>query len=284
MSFLSECLELLGLFARAALAVPAGFLPAPFWRRWEDRLPISSLAFLSGVATLAIGFWMGVNGYLRYTERLSSEAVALIVKTQKGEYNPEARAPRERGVGAQEDDPQQSDGPRPVLTGLPFNPLAPLIFALTTTTGLASSYLFLTGMYRAVTAMVEDPRGDPVLSAVCGLLVRRSRKIKEARMRAAREAREGPEMPDLLLTGEGAGVPGVDYVVVASRRKLGWEPGVFVVTDKGWFRLGRPFERELLEGLRTFYTLTALRDHEALRRYVTYELPLLTDVMGAPSG
>lgn len=53
----------------------------------------------------------------------------------------------------------------------------------------------------------------------------------------------------------------------------GWDSGAFVITRDKWYRLGGPVERQTPGGLRTLYPLTELRDHEALRRGVPYELP-----------
>ena len=62
-------------------------------------------------------------------------------------------------------------------------------------------------------------------------------------------------------------------MVIASRRKPGWEPGVFVITDRGWYRLGAPAERDTPAGLRTLYPLTEVRDQEVLRKGVHYAFP-----------
>ena len=66
------------------------------------------------------------------------------------------------------------------------------------------------------------------------------------------------------------------YVVVASRRKPGWEAGAFIITSDTWYRLSAPSERQTPGGLRTLYRLTELRDHEVLRRGVRYALPALS--------
>ncbi len=47
---------------------------------------------------------------------------------------------------------------------------------------------------------------------------------------------------------------------------------MFVMTSDKWYRLGTPVERQMPGGLRTLYPLTELRDNEALRKGVRYEL------------
>jgi hypothetical protein len=65
-------------------------------------------------------------------------------------------------------------------------------------------------------------------------------------------------------------------VIVASRRKPDWQPGVFIITAEKWYRVGESAERQMPGGLRMFYPLTEITDHEVLRRGVPYELPPLS--------
>ena len=123
--------------------------------------------------------------------------------------------------------------------------------------------------------MTDQATGDPLLTGLDELarsLGQRGR-LSSARRRRARE--EGPEVADRLFTGEGAGLAGVDYLVVASRRKPDWTAGTIVMTSEGWYRLGAPFDARLPYGLRTVYPLIRLDTAEVLRKAVRYDLPPL---------
>lgn len=115
-----------------------------------------------------------------------------------------------------------------------------------------------------------------MLTLVDSIISTLRRKAAARRDVRAREALEGPEVPDRLVTGRAAGLPDADFVVVASRRKPGWERGVFVITPDLWYRLGAPTERRLHAGLRTLYPLTEIRDLEVVRKSVEYALPPLS--------
>ena len=67
--------------------------------------------------------------------------------------------------------------------------------------------------------------------------------------------------------------PYCDFVVVASRRKPGWERGVAVFTAEGCYRLGEPVEQTVNGRLRTLYPMTEHNDLEAIRKAVRYDLP-----------
>jgi hypothetical protein len=141
--------------------------------------------------------------------------------------------------------------------------------------GLLSTYMVTTGCLRFLSYVVDEPLGDPTLTALDALVLRSRTSIRRWQRRRARERQEGPERPDYLVTGAWAGVAGADYVVIASRQKPGWTSGTLVVTRETWFRLGQPFDFRSPEGLRTAYPLTVPQTTEVLRRSVRYELPPL---------
>jgi hypothetical protein len=62
-------------------------------------------------------------------------------------------------------------------------------------------------------------------------------------------------------------------VIVASRRKAGWEHGTTVFTADAAYRIGAPVERTIAGRLRTLYPLTEHKDFEAIRKSVYYDLP-----------
>ena len=121
-------------------------------------------------------------------------------------------------------------------------------------------------------AWFDDPFGDPILTGIDAVAWRAAARRRSGIDRASREALEGPEIADRVVSSAAAGIPGCDLVVVSSRRKPGWERGVAVFTEDGCYRLGDPVERTIAGRLRTLYPLTAHNDLEVIRRRVDYDL------------
>ncbi len=205
---------------------------------------MGQFAWVSGLATMIAGFAIGIPGFLRYAGLFTD--TVQVAAVQSG---------------------TPSDAPLALL-----GPLAPLNYAFGTPSGLIATYLWLTGILRAVAGYVDDPRGDPLLTLVDGIVHRIKAGGKAVGARLARERLEGPEVPHRLMPGAWAAVD-AEYVLLASRRKPGWEAGVFVLTSDKWYRIGRLWDMPLPEGLRTAYPLTEVPLGEVLRKGVDYELP-----------
>ena len=226
-------------------------LPSRVWDSLPDTWPIRTAAFGSGIATLFVGAAVGIPGFMTYASHESSLALdAMLHKTFS-----DPNAAYNQGL----------------VQG--FSGLSIFGFLLLTPQGWLTSYLVGTGTLRAVAAWFDDPFGDPVLTGVDEVVWRLRSRARKRRAQADREALEGPEVPDLLLTGAVAGVPACDLVVVSARRKAGWENGVAVFTREACYRLGEPIERTVAGHLRTLYPLREHRDLEAIRRSVHYDLP-----------
>lgn len=251
--------EYLTALLRGLAAVPAGLLPRRYWERVLYRLPISRLALVSALLTFLTGGFIGARGFLDYATRAAGAANQAMLE-----------------IAARQNAGQLPAG-EPITTAAPvaFSILSLVAFALFTPLGLFATYLTVSGFVRAASSLVDEPFGDPILTGVDALVRRSSARAVAASRRRARARAEGPETPDRLYTGEWAGLSGVDYVVVSSRRKPGWDAGAFVITSDKWYTLGTPFDMRLPEGLRTVYPLTEQRVNEVLRRGVRYELPPL---------
>lgn len=249
--------EFLDSLLRHVLATLAGFLPRRLWNEWEGRIPIARMALASGLLAFFLGFGIGIPGFLRYAMGSSSRISDSMI--QAGHDVNVGKAPADAPVRA---------------WGVSFFSL--MAFAFFTPMGLLATYLVCSAVYRLAALAGHDPRGDPLLSVADAGLRRLAGKISRDRMIAAREAQEGPAVPDVLLRGKDAGVPEADFVLVASRIKPDWEPGVVVVTSEKWYRIGTPFDRRLAGGVRRLYPLTQLAAAEVLRRSVAYELPRLS--------
>jgi hypothetical protein len=161
--------------------------------------------------------------------------------------------------------------PLPVLASASV----PFTFLLTPP-GLLSAYLVLSGLLRVAMAVADAPGGDPLLTLADHFLRERRLRVEQERALARRAALEGPEVPDLLLSGSEAGFPDAEWVVVASRLKPGWEAGAFVVTADRWYKLGPRQDRQQPDGLRAFYPLGPVAATEVIRRAVPYDHPRLS--------
>lgn len=243
-----------------SVALLAGVLPRRHWAQCDEWVPASRAAFASAIATFLVAAAIGIPGYLGHVQANSTAATELMLQALGIRPAP--------GVGM-----QAAERKAQATRGAAYLSFMTFLF---TPVGLLSTYLGATGAARSVAAYVDDPWGDPILTIVDSLLLKRRTAAATLRATRAREELEGPEVPDRLIPGQAAGFPDADFVVVASRQKPGWQKGVFVITPDTWYRLGTPVERHLHAGLRTLYPLTEIRDLEVRRTSVDYDLPPLS--------
>ena len=246
-------LQYLGDKALWFAAVVLAAAPTRLWPRLERNFPVESAAFMSGIATLFTGFFLDLFGFLAYG---SARAFARNDRIMEAVH---------RGDGATATTLSDASAALIILTLIEFVFMTPL--------GLFATYLLASGTVRAMSAWADDPRGDPILSFVDWAVVTLFRKNRLERQHRARERREGPDAPDVLRTGDWAGLHGVDYVVLAARRKAEWHAGAIVMTGEDWYKLGVPFDLDTPAGLRTVYPLTKMETVEVVRRGIQYELP-----------
>jgi hypothetical protein len=233
---------------RALAALLISLLPRRMWPGFD--LPLGAASMASGLATFFAGGVLAVHYYLLFARRMSSLYADRLLEVMGGERS----AP-------------------PLVANAP---MAVAVFAfLVSPAGLATAYMALSGLVRFGAAATDDPQGDPLLTGLDALWQRFTARWRRDRAREAREAQEGPAVPDVLVTGRDGGAPEADFCVLASRRKEGWEKGVFVVTSECWYRIGAPFDRRYPGGLRRVYPITRITDLEVIRRSVYYELPKL---------
>lgn len=248
--------------ARFVAALVVGVVPTRYWSGLDAHLPVSRTAFASALANIGVAAVIGIPAFLQHVAGQASHPVDLMLQaTGWRAVPPTATTPTEALAVA--------TWTASYLSGLTF-----LFF---TPTGLLALYLTVSGVFRLACVVVDDARGDPVLTMIDAMGRRVWHTHRTHRKRRARERREGPALPDRLVLGLAAGFPEADYVVVASRRKPEWTAGVFVLTTGTWYRLGEPVDRQTRYGLRTLYPLTALRANEVLRRGVPYVLPQLDE-------
>lgn len=223
--------------------------PRRVWDRIDPRFPLRRAATAAGFVTLVAGFFFGLDRFLTMSGALADAGNSWMLQR----------------AASDETAPFAVYG----LSAATF-----LIF-LFTPAGLLSMYLVATGCGRAISAVVDDPRGDPLLSFVHWIATTAWTRNRADRKRIERERLEGADAPDILRTGEWAELHGVDYVVLSARRKPEWTAGAIVLTSADWYRLGVPFDMETPSGLRTAYPLTRMETVEVVRRGIQYELPRL---------
>ena len=223
---------------RALIAYPLAILAGVLPQRlWEDiDLPVRNLAFASALVTFWAGTAVGITGFFSY--------MAYVLA--------------------------QREWTAPPLMLVVF-----ISYVVATPRGLFALYLTATGFVRAVAWYTGEPFGDPILTGIDWLWRRQRSSTRDRSEAQARLALEKTDEPDRRYDGAWAGLDGVDFVVVAARRKPGWTKGTWVITADGWFVLGEPFDRPMPNGLRTVYPLTQQTTLEVLRKGVPFELPPL---------
>lgn len=247
-------------------AMVAAVLPYRLWSRLPGSFDMVRASFVSGLLFFFLGAAVGLPGFYRHTRALVSASNDAILKV----------AEQQIASGMKEGDPREVK----FETGL--NALALFTFLLMTPAGWLTMYLGGSGAFRAIAAWFDDPVGDPVLTAVDEVFWRRRARHDVKVAQRTREALEGPDIPDRVVSSEKAGIPGCDLVIVAARRKPGWERGVVVFTPSAIYRIGDPVERTITGRLRTLYPLSEHKDLEAVRQSVEYDLPTARTGDAAP--
>lgn len=233
------------------VALFGAWLPYRRWRALPHWIPAERAAFASGLLTILAGAAIGIPGFLEHAgANVSFANEAMVTEAQR---NPAAGYSRGMVSG--------------------FSGLSIFTFLLLTPAGLVTLYLLVSGAVRAGGAWFEDPVGDPILTGIDYALAGGRERRHRERTRRHRETLEGPEVPDRIASAAAAGLPGCDLVIVASRRKPGWENGVTVFTADAAYRIGEPVEKTIAGRLRMLYPLTEHKDFEAIRKSVSYDLP-----------
>lgn len=239
------------------IALPFALLPKRYWQSFD--LPVANVAIASAFIVLFLGFGIGIRGYFMFLMRMQQGAQAVSM-LEVGKLQVEGKLPETADVA---------------FTPVGLYATAPIAFLFFTPLGLFSAYLVLSSFFRLAAAYVDETHGDPLLTLGDIAISRTFTKQQARKVRVERETLERTDEPDRRYDGEWAGLTGVDFVIVAARRKPGWTKGTWVITPDGWYVLGEPFDRPMPNGLRTVYPLTLQNTLEAVRKSVQYELPPL---------
>ncbi len=237
------------------VAIVAGLAPRRFWPSLDVHLPLRSAAAVSGLVTLLAGIFFGVGGFLAFGTQLAGANNDWMLRQLAA-----APARGDAAVG---------------LVPYGMSVLTLFLFVFFTPAGLIFLYLVTTGALRAISAWLDDPLGDPLLTGIDLAATTMWHKNRGERRQIARTRLEGTDAPDVMRTGEWAGVPDFDYVVLAARKKPEWQTGAIILTSSDWYKLGVPFDMETPSGLRTAYPLKKMETVEVVRRGIQYKLPNL---------
>ena len=237
------------------LAILCALLPRRYWQSID--LPVPNMAAFSSWLTSVGGFALGIRGYFAFLDRLRGIEALSILEISKKQI--EGRLPETAQVSA--------------IPSVMYM-TAPLQF-LFTPIGMLAGYMVVSGMVRVAGSYIGEAHGDPILTGVDSLWRKLFTSRQQRVVRVERARLERMDEPDRRYDGEWAGLTGVDFVIVASRRKPGWDKGTWVITSDAWYVLGEPFDRPMPNGLRTVYPLTAQTTLEVVRKSVQYELPPL---------
>ena len=239
---------ILGTF-RSLLALGLAMLPRRYWPRFESEIPIASATFAAGLITLFAGAALGISGFFAYVSDVTAQNNSAYMAAAL-EWRTDTLPP-------------------PSYLGT----LTIFTFVLLTPEGWASSYLALSGLVRAIGSQLDDPHGDFILTAVDSGV----RRVATATARRAevdnRRLLEGPLVRDRLAGGPHFGFADTNIVIVTSRIKGGWQPGVVVLSERGEFRIVHMEDRTIGGHLRHIYVLAPHADLEAFRKTVRYEFP-----------
>lgn len=242
-------------------AAAAG-LPKRWWPALDRHVPASDSAGIAAILTILAGAAIGIPGFIDHaTEQVGRNNHAILdAATRQAARPPSADTVSDREWG------------RMFVTA---SGLSLFTFIFLTPAGWASTYLGLSGVWRAAAAAVDDPFGDPILTGLDLLLLRIARRRRAQVAQHRRESLEGPDVPDRIVRGSLIGMADTEVVIVSSRRKPLWDTGTVVDAGDRWFRVVGIEERTIQGRLRTLYRLNEHRDHEVFRRPVRYDIPLM---------
>lgn len=247
-------LEVLLAPSRVALALLANLFPRRYRLAWDGTLPIVATGGWSALATVFVAFAVGLPAFLRYATRAGSAVTDTMLSTATAVN---------QGQAAME---KMGESYIVSMLSLPA-------FLLFTPIGLVTLYIGATGLVRCLAFAAGEARGDPLLAGLDSAGRAVAGRWNAHRATSAREALEGPEVPDVLLPGPEAGAPEAPLALLASRRKADWTEGTFVLDGDARYRIGRPFDRQSDDGLRTVYPLLEVAQAEVMRRIVRHALP-----------
>ena len=237
--------------------VLAGSLPKRWWSTFDRHVPATDCAPLAAILTILVAAAIGVPGFLNHAAAQASATDRALLDA--------ANDPRSREITK---NLTERDWGRMFVD---VSALSLFTFILLTPAGWASTYLGISGTWRAIAAAVDDPFGDPILTGIDAL---GRRAVDHRRVRAVgarRESLEGPDVPDRIVAGTQLGLD-AELVIVCARRKTLWDVGTVIDTGDRWLRISSIEERTIGPWLRTLYALNEHKDGGVFRRTMPYDM------------
>ncbi|MBK5255389.1 MAG: hypothetical protein JJE39_05100 [Vicinamibacteria bacterium] len=211
---------------------------------------------LSTLVTAGLGVRIGYAGFFEQARISAEEGARLAIRLAQP------------GAAIEGIDPTMA-----VTAALQVNALAPLTFFLFTPVGWIATYLFTSGIYRAITLAVDHPKGDPILTFIDTIIhgtVGRGASLLEG-LAATRLG--GLLSGDQIQACRAFAGREADFVVIAGSPKRDWTAGTTVVARSIRLRVGQSRDVVVDGWRRTCYPLTVIRDVQVDRRIVTYRWP-----------
>jgi hypothetical protein len=244
-------------FVEWPAAAGAALLPSRYWSRFERRgIDVAGAAAVSALFTAAPAAVLGARVFLAHVAAASAAANQAVVHIAATQIQPSSGAEITSSVAQ-------------VVT------VASALTFLLTPVGALTTYLTGAASLRLVGSYLGEPFGDPLLT----LLDAAGRRLLGALTRACHRVRQrnrfGPVVADRVVDAAVLGVSGAEVVIVASRPKGGWTPGLMLVSSDGCYLLGTPLCRRIDRRMRILYPLVKKRDTAIVRRSVSYDVDAL---------
>lgn len=241
-------------FAGWLAADLAACLPARYWPRLGRRgIAAADAAGGSALLTAVPAVIFGVRAFLAHVAAVATAADQAVVRIAATQIKPSGGAEITTSVAQVVS----------VASALTF---------LVTPVGALTTYLAGSASLRLIGWYVEEPFGDPLLTGLDAAWRRLRRALTGAAARIRQRNRFGPEVPDRVVDAAALGVSGAEAVIVASRPKDGWTPGLMLVSSDGCYLLGVPLRRLVDRRERILYPVVRKRDSAIVRKSVAYDL------------
>lgn len=240
-----------------------GLLAAPLPARWRRSVAVlegsawREASIPSGLLQALVALGLGFLGYLAW------------INGQWAAIDEAARLAGERGKDVNE----HEIAGRVMMFA---NPLLPVIYVLTSATGMATFIAWLGGGIRLVHgAITKEVMPDPVLGLVDWV-------ASLMQGRAAHELRERAKdrSPDRLILGaDGARIA----LSIETAAELDWREGNTIIVSGDWYRLVARSESRGPAGIRLRYDLERMPQGVAIRGMRRYDPGHAPEVVSAPS-
>jgi hypothetical protein len=232
----------------------AAVLPARYWPGIERRgIAAADTAGVSALLTLVPAAVLGVRAFLAHVGAGATAADRVVVQIATTQI-------------------RSSTGPEITSSAAQAISVASALTFLVTPAGALTMYLAASASLRLLGSYLDAPFGDPLLTCVDAGVRHVSHAMRGTYDSARQRTSFGPAVADRIVDGAAVDVPNADVVIVSSRPKENWDPGVMVVSSDGCYLIGTPLRRRIDRRDRILYPLVRKHDAAIVRRSVRYEV------------